>query len=282
MNYRHAFHAGNFADVFKHAILARVLSYLILKPAPIRFVDTHAGIGIYDLSGAEATRTGEWRDGIGRMAAIARAPAIADLLAPYLASVGPPGQDGTWRSYPGSPAIAQWMLRPQDRLTLCELHPDDGAALKRNIGSDKRVKVLSCDGYGALRAAVPPPERRGLVLIDPPFEQPGEFNAVLAALVGAHHRWPTGSYMLWYPLKDRVAVGRFAGGLATSGMKRVLQLHLLVGDPDAGPLAGSGLILVNPPFTLRDEAEVLLPWLAETLGRPGQSTEWTARWLVGE
>ena len=129
---------------------------------------------------------------------------------------------------------------------------------------------------------MPPPERRGLVLIDPPFEQPGEFDALLSALLRAYRKWPTGSYMLWYPLKDRSAVGRFVGGLATSGMRRVLQLHLLVGDPDAGPLGGSGLVLVNPPYTLKDDAETLLPWLAETLARPGQAADWTARWLVGE
>ena len=282
MNYRHAFHAGNFADVFKHAILAHVLSYLIRKPAPIRFVDTHAGIGLYDLSGSEATRTGEWRDGIGRIDPMAIPPALADLMASYLACVGLPGPDGTWRQYPGSPAVAQWVLRPEDRMTFCELHPEDVAALKRNIGRDERVRILSSDGYAALNAAVPPPERRGLVLIDPPFEQPGEFDTLLAALVGAYAKWPTGAYMAWYPLKDRTAVGRFANGLAGSGMRRVLQMHLLVGDPDAGPLAGSGLILVNPPYTLKHEAETLLPWLAETLRRPGQTTDWTARWLAGE
>ena len=282
MNYRHAFHAGNFADVFKHAILARILAYLTLKPAPLRFVDTHAGLGLYDLSGDEATRTGEWRHGIGRIAAAVPPPELVEILAPYLGAVGPAGPGGTWLSYPGSPALAQWVLRPEDRLTLCELHPEDGEALRRNMGRDRRVRVVTGDGYASLKALLPPPERRGLVLVDPPFEKPGEFDTLLAALGAAYARWPTGSYMVWYPLKDRAAVGRFANGLAASGMKRVLQMHMLVGDPDAGPLAGSGLAVVNPPYTLKAEAEALLPWMTAVLARPGEPTEWTVRWLAGE
>ncbi len=282
MNYRHAFHAGNFADVVKHALLARVLAYMTAKPAPLRFVDTHAGLGVYDLSGEEASRTGEWREGIGRLAAAPMPPNIAELLAPYLAAVGPRGPDGTWRQYPGSPAVAQWVLRPEDRMTLCELHPADGEALKRAMGRDRRVRVLAGDGYAALKAVLPPPERRGLVLVDPPFEKTGEFDALLAGVTRAYDKWPTGTYMAWYPLKDRVAVGRFGNGLAAAGLKRILQLHLVVGDPDAGPLAGSGLVVVNPPYTLKGEAEVLLPWLAATLARPGQGTDWMARWLAGE
>ena len=282
MNYRHAFHAGNFADVLKHVLLARVLTYMIAKPAPLRFVDTHAGLGVYDLTGEEATRTGEWRDGIARIDPATVPPDLADVLAPYLAAVGPRGADGAWRSYPGSPAVAQWVLRPEDRLTLCELHPEDADILKREMGRDPRVRVLSSDGYAALNAVLPPPERRGLVLVDPPFEKTDEFDRLRAAVVRAYAKWPTGSYMLWYPLKNRVAVGRFAAGLAGAGLKRVLQVHLLVGDPDNGPLAGCGLVFVNPPFVLKAEAEALLPWLAETLARSGQDTEWTVRWLAGE
>lgn len=282
MNYRHAFHAGNFADVLKHALLARVLGYMVQKPAPLRFIDTHAGLGVYDLAGEEATRTAEWRHGIARLDAAAMPEDVAALLAPYREAVGPPGPDGCWGQYPGSPAVAQWVLRPEDRLTLCEFHPEDADALRRNMGRDPRVRVLARDGYAALSGLLPPPERRGLVLMDPPFEKVREFDALLAGVLAAYRRWPTGSYMLWYPLKDRAAVGRFAGGLAGSGMKRVLQLHLIVGDPDSGPLAGCGLAVVNPPFTLKEEAERLLPWLAQAMGRPGHDTEWTSRWLAGE
>ncbi len=228
MNYRHAFHAGNFADVFKHALLARVLTYLVQKPAPLRFIDTHAGIGIYDLSGDEASRTGEWRDGIGRLDREAAPADIADLLAPYLDAVGPRGADGAWRTYPGSPGLAQWILRPGDRLSLCELHPADASTLKAQLGRDKRVQVLPIDGYAGLKALLPPPERRGLVLIDPPFETPDEFETLLSALLRATRIWSTGVYMLWYPLKNEAAVARFEKGLVASGLKRILQLHLTV------------------------------------------------------
>ena len=296
MNYRHAFHAGNFADVFKHALLTRVLTYLIRKPAPLRFIDTHAGIGIYDLTGQEASRTGEWRDGIGRIDRDAAPADIADLLAPYLEAVGPRGADGAWRTYPGSPGLAQWILRPDDRLSLCELHPVDAEALKTQLGRDKRVQVLPIDGYAGLKALLPPRERRGLVLIDPPFESPDEFKTLLSATLRATRIWSTGTYMLWYPLKNEAAVARFTEGLVASGLKRVLQLHLKVGGMGAisptaesaasvslagpfGPLAGAGLAIVNPPYTLKSEADRLLPWLAEQLQRqtPGS---WSSRWLA--
>ena len=299
MNYRHAFHAGNFADVFKHALLARVLSYMVQKPAPLRFIDTHAGIGIYDLSGEEASRTGEWRDGIGRLDRVAAPADIADLLAPYLEAVGPRGADGTWRTYPGSPGLAQWLLRPGDRLSLCELHPADASTLKARLGRDKRVQVLPIDGYAGLKALLPPPERRGLVLIDPPFESPDEFEIMLSAVLRATRTWSTGIFMLWYPLKNEAAVARFTEGLVTSGLKRVLQLHLTVAGPQSSSgtarssisgkpavsasvaLAGAGLAIVNPPYTLKPEAERLLPWLAEQLQRQ-HSGAWSSRWLAGE
>ncbi len=300
MNYRHAFHAGNFADVFKHALLARVLTYLIQKPAPLRFIDTHAGIGVYDLTGEEASRTGEWRDGIGRLDRTALPGDIADLLAPYLGAVGPRGADGSWRTYPGSPGLAQWILRPEDRLSLCELHPADAKTLKSLLGRDRRVQVLPGDGYAGLKALLPPRERRGLVLIDPPFESPDEFETVLTATLRATRIWSTGTYMLWYPLKNEAAVSRFSQGLVAAGLRRVLQLHLMVADGGSGaslakvsgvgiqqaagasrPLAGAGLVIVNPPYTLKAEAERLLPFLAERLGRSDRSA-WSSHWLAEE
>ena len=283
MNYRHAFHAGNFADVFKHAILARILTYMVRKPAPLRYIDTHAGLGLYDLGGEEASRTGEWRDGIGRLDPATIAAPVQALLEPYLAAVGPGDETGKPVVYPGSPALAQHLLRTQDRLTLCELHPADAEALRTNMGRDKRVKTVLLDGYVGLNAFVPPPERRGLALIDPPFESRDEFEAMPGALAKAYRKWPTGSYMLWYPIKDRAAVTRFGEALAGSGMRRILQLHLFVGSgSDAeGPLGGCGLVLVNPPFTLEAEAALLLPVLADRLGRSG-SGNWSSRWLATE
>lgn len=185
MNYRHAFHAGNFADVFKHALLTRILVYMTRKEAPLRFIDTHAGIGRYDLTGAEAQRSGEWRAGVARLKDAAPPPAIAALLAPYLETVGPLDAQGRSKSYPGSPAIAQALLRPHDRIALSELHPEDRAALVANMGRDARLSIVEIDGYVALNAWTPPKERRGLVLIDPPYEEANEPKRVVDTLAKA-------------------------------------------------------------------------------------------------
>lgn len=283
MNYRHAFHAGNFADVFKHAILARILVYLMRKDTPLRYIDTHSGIGLYDLSSGEAERTGEWRDGIGRLpGADGDMPeAVAALLAPYLDALGPRGEDGRPENYPGSPAIAAHLLRPQDRMTLCELHAADATTLRRNMARahprDRRSKIVPIDGYTGLNACVPPPERRGLVLIDPPFEDRGEFARLGKALVRAVNKWPTGVYCVWYPLKIADAAdGLFSvldGTAAAADAGNCLRIELQTArmEPDA-PLSACGLAIVNPPWTLQQEAEVLLPWLCELLQRgPGHA-----------
>ena len=283
MNYRHAFHAGNFADVFKHVLLARMLIALQRKPTPFRYIDTHAGIGWYDLTSDEARRGAEWPDGIGRLDLAGADPAIVTLLEPYLEAVGPRDGEGKPSHYPGSPAIAQHLSRPGDKLILCELHPEDGDTLRVVMKSDKRVKVMALDGYTALNAVVPPPERRGLVLIDPPFETRSEFEAMLASLLAATRKWPTGIYALWYPIKDREAVIRFGEALVASGLRRVVQAELIV-DADAlarGALAGCGMVIVNPPFGLAAEASLLLPFLAQRLGR-GQSGSWRWREIAAE
>ena len=211
MNYRHAFHAGNFADVFKHAILTRILVYLTRKDTPLRYLDTHAGVGRYDLRALKAEKTGEWRDGIGRLNGATFAPDVAALLEPWLKVVGPQDADGhPVQSYPGSPALAQALLRPQDRMTLCELHPEDMRSLVRRMGRDGRLRIVEIDGYLALNAYVPPPERRGLVLVDPPFESPDEFAHMVRVFADAYSKWPTGTYAFWYPLKDIRAGENFA------------------------------------------------------------------------
>ena len=283
MNYRHVFHAGNFADVFKHALLARVLDYMVRKPAPLRYIDTHAGIGLYNLADPDALRTGEWRGGIGCPALRTAPAAVADLLRPYLDAVGPVGLDGRPLSYPGSPVLARTLLRPGDRLTLCELHPVDCGLLRAAMGRDRRTKVLMLDGYAGLNAFVPPPERRGLVLIDPPFEDRAEFARLGAAVIKAYRKWPTGTYMLWHPLKDIGAADGLGRAIVEAGVRDVLQLQLFVDRrSDApGPLAGSGLVLVNPPFRLKAEAELILPFLADALGRSGPGS-WSSRQLAGE
>jgi len=263
LNYQHAFHAGNFADVHKHAVLARILSHLKGKPAAFRVIDTHAGAGRYDLAGAEATRGGEWPDGIGRLFGRPLPDKLQALLAPYLGAVQNLNPDGWLRVYPGSPLIALALIRPQDRLIACELEPRAAAALE-GVLRDRRAKVLAIDGWTALGAYVPPKERRGVVLVDPPFEEAADFTRLASALAAAHRKWPTGIYMLWYPIKERAAPDTLARRLRKLEMPGVLRCEITLGPPraDAG-LVGSGLIVINPPFKLDADLKVLLPALAE-------------------
>ena len=282
MNYRHAYHAGNFADVVKHALLCRVLVHLCEKPAPFRMIDTHAGAGRYDLAGPEAGKTQEWRDGIDRLRRADLAAPIQALLAPYLDAVAGLNPDGGLTTYPGSPALAKALLRRQDRLIACELEPHAAAALEGLLAGDARAKAIAIDGWTALTAYVPPVERRGVVLIDPPFEQPGEFVRLAQGLAAAHRKWPTGIYLLWYPIKDQAEVAAFAKSLVRLGIAKMLRVELIL--PTAGPdtgLRGSGLIAVNPPWTLHDELKVLLPALAEVMSR-GPAGAVTLDWLTGE
>ena len=277
MNYRHTFHAGNFADVVKHAVLARIVAYLKQKPAAFRVIDTHAGSGLYDLAGPDASRTGEWHGGIGRLRGAALAPAVRDLLAPYLDAVAafndnPLGNplDESLRDalkvYPGSPALLRHWLRAQDRLVVCEAEPVAARALADRMRGDKRIKPVAIDGYMALNAYLPPRERRGLVLTDPPYEQPDEFARAADALAGAHRKWPTGIYMVWYPIKDLHAAQAFGRDLARRAIPRMLRAELTVAPVRAGEkLAGSGLVIVNPPFGLEGELARLLPALAGVL-----------------
>src|SRR5690606_14965336 len=206
MNYRHAFHAGNFADVTKHVILVRILSYMMRKETAFRVIDTHAGVGLYDLWGDAAERTGEWREGIGRLIAHGLPDAAAALVEPYLLAVKAQNPDGGLRYYPGSPFIARHMLRPQDRLMALELHPQDADFLKENFAGDIQTRVTHLDGWAAMGTHLPPREKRGLVLVDPPFEQKGEFARMASALEKAHARWPGGTYAFWYPVKDPAEV----------------------------------------------------------------------------
>ncbi|MBV8473031.1 MAG: 23S rRNA (adenine(2030)-N(6))-methyltransferase RlmJ [Hyphomicrobiales bacterium] len=285
MNYRHAFHAGNFADVVKHAILARILVYLARKDAPMRFIDTHAGAGRYDLASEAARRSPEWRDGVARLLKARPAAPIAELLAPYLAAIGPfDAEEGRPESYPGSPAIAQALLRPQDRLALCERHPEERERLIGALGRDNRLSIVGTDGYVALNAYVPPKERRGLVLIDPPFEETNESERVEATLGRALAKWPRGVYALWRPIKTAADDARFLNAIAALGAPGVLRLEIDVGAVDPGPhspspLRRTGLLIVNPPFVLIEEARVLLPWLAQLLRR-GPGSEFVCEWLT--
>jgi len=272
MNYRHAFHAGNFADVFKHAILARLLVHLALKAAPFRFIDTHAGAGRYDLASEEARRSPEWRDGVARLLEARPPPPVAALLAPYLGAIGPFDADGRPASYPGSPALAQALLRPQDRIALCEAHPEERASLVAALGRDRRLSIVATDGYVALNAYVPPRERRGVALIDPPYEEPDESGRVEAALRRALVKWPRGTYALWRPIKAPLEDAKFLNAIRSLGAPNILRLELDVGAvaPSAhspSPLSRAGLLVVNPPFGVIEEARLLMPWLTQLLRR---------------
>ncbi len=267
MNYRHSYHAGNFADVLKHAVLALIARHLTLKETAFRYLDTHAGTGLYDLDADEASRTGEWREGVGRLWAAELPPSLAEVLSPWRSAVEGVNLDGALHFYPGSPEIVRSLMRPQDRMTLCELHPDDARDLKRLYRRDERIAVVEIDGYTGLNAYVPPKERRGLVLVDPPFEQPNELHRMSESLKRAHAKWPTGTYALWYPIKDIRETDAFTRALGKSGIASMIAAELLIRRPsDAARLNGCGLVIVNPPWTLERDLAVLMPGLATHLG----------------
>jgi 23S rRNA (adenine2030-N6)-methyltransferase len=279
VNYRHAFHAGNFADVFKHAILALLLKALHKKDTPFCYLDTHAGAGRYDLKHAAARKTGEYQQGIARLWAETALPAE---LTDYLAAVRAVNRGEALRFYPGSPRIARFFLRPQDRMVLLEQHPEEAAALKQEFAGDRQVVVHEQDGYQGLKAYLPPPERRGLVLIDPPYEAPDEFDRVVSGLRTAWGRWPTGVYAVWYPLKDRAPVAHFHRRLAAGGIPKILVAELgLYPEAPAFRLNGCGMVLVNPPWQLDDILRQLLPWLKDRLGQD-LAGQVTVNWLVPE
>lgn len=278
MNYRHAYHAGNAADVLKHVVLNAILERLRAKPAPFCVLDAHAGIGRYDLTADEARRTGEAEDGIVPLLA---APLAHPALASYRDLVVAMNPQGGLRWYPGSPLIAHALLRPQDRLLLVELHPDDHQSLKAAFAGDPQVSVHRMDAYDALKAHLPPKERRGLVLIDPPFEAPDEFARMAAGLATAHRRWPTGVYALWYPIKERPAVWRFQEALAATGIPKILTVEMTLHPEDTHlRLNGSGLAIINPPWTLDDTLRDALPALHAALPHSGGGVR--VDWLVPE
>jgi 23S rRNA (adenine2030-N6)-methyltransferase len=275
MNYRHAYHAGNFADVLKHAVLALVIEHLKRKEAPFRVIDTHAGAGRYHLTSIEAAKTGEWQEGIGRLLGPDAKPLpreVARRLRPYLDAVSSQNTGGPLASYPGSPCLALSLMRPQDRLIANELHDEERAQLGSAIGRDARAKVMALDGWVALKSLLPPKERRGVVLIDPPFEEERELERLTYGLQDAMARFATGTYLGWYPIKDEKPVARFRKGVAAMALpKPPLFAELLVRPPrNPEVLNGCGLLIVNGPYTLEGDLAVVLPELGRRLGRaPG-------------
>jgi 23S rRNA (adenine2030-N6)-methyltransferase len=275
MNYRHAFHAGGFADVIKHIVLVRMLSYLQDKQAPFRVIDTHAGAGVYDLTSDEARRGGEWLTGIARIMQARFSETAAPLIKPYLDIVRAFNPQAQLVAYPGSPLIARALLRPQDRLTACEVEPKARKRLIEALRRDTQARVVDLDGWMALPAFVPPKERRGLVLIDPSYEQKDEFERLAAGFAEAFAKWPTGSYLLWYPVKSRRATDSLARDVAAAvgagpSPGKCLRLEFSVAPQEAGAaLASAGLLIVNPPYTLAGELKAILPELEKPLGQGG-------------
>ena len=256
MNYRHAYHAGNFADVVKHLAEIAVLTHLAKKDAPFAVIDSHAGCGLYDLSAEQARKTGEADAGIGKLQGLSGPP----LLENYLALAAESGA----RTYPGSPLIAARLLRPQDRLTAIEKHPEEAAALKQVLAPWRKARVEEGDGYARLLALLPPPERRGLVLIDPPFEAPDEFQTAARTVREAYRKFATGIYLIWYPIKSDAAGNAFVGEVLASGASKALKVEIAIDAPD-GKLGRAGLLLLNPPYPFESEMRVALDAVAPRL-----------------
>ena len=282
MNYSHAFHAGNFADVMKHIILTRLVEYLKQKPGAFRLIDTHAGIGRYDLTGEIAQRSPEWKAGIARLLAAELPQRAQPLVAPYLDVIREMNPGEKLATYPGSPLLVRKLFRSQDRLEALELHADYAERLSKLFAGDIQARIIHLDGWLALNAHLPPKEKRGLVLVDPPFEEKGEFLRLVDGLVKAHRKFATGVYALWYPLKDTRAVHDFISALRDCGIPKMLRAEISIRPATNPPtLHGTGMIIVNPPYTLEGELRVLLPMLAQILGDAGQGRH-KLEWLRGE
>ena len=275
--YRHLFHAGSFADVFKHALLARLLVALAGKEKPYFYLDTHAGTGRYDLAHEWAWKGREFAGGIGKLWDRKDAPGG---LAPYLDAVRSENPKGRLRFYPGSPLIALKLRRHDDRIALAELNGTDCAGLEAAVARARHVAVHRMDGYQALQAFLPPPERRGLVLLDSSFDRSGEFQRIVRALKDAYGRWPTGIFAVWYPLMEPAALRGFAREISKSGIRKVLRLEFSIHP--AGwklTLRGCGMLVVNPPWRFEAEARALLDWLWRALsveGAGGVKVDWLA------
>ena len=272
MNYRHSYHAGNHADCLKHALLHAILRLMRRKSAPLRVLDTHAGIGRYDLAAEEAQRTGEWRSGIGRLQGVTHGP-----LAEWLALVRADG------GYPGSPALAAMMLRAEDRLVLVEKHPEDHATLRALFRADRRVAVHARDGWEAARALTPFPEKRGLLLMDPPFEAGDDFARMAATITEVNRRARGHVQAGWYPIKGRAPVRAFHQTLRDAGLRDLLACELHLREPtDAARLNGSGMVVLNPPWGFEEAAREILAALHERLATGEAGGGWAVERLAAE
>jgi 23S rRNA (adenine2030-N6)-methyltransferase len=264
--YRHAFHAGNHADVLKHTVLTLLLRYMNQKDKPYRLVDTHAGAGGYSLEGRYAQKKGEFEQGIGRLW---ERDDLPEAVADYVARVREFNPQGPLEQYPGSPAFAQMLLRAQDQLRLFELHPTDHRILESYLGSVKGAEVKNADGFEGLKSQLPPSTRRAVVLMDPSYEGHGDYSRVVASLRDALTRFADGVYMVWYPQVQKLEAAQLPRRLEALAPKGWLHARLTVQEPDSQGfgLAGSGVFIINPPFTLHDQMLLVLPYLVDVLGQ---------------
>lgn len=283
MNYRHIYHAGNFADVVKHIILSRVILYMQRKDAAFRVLDTHAGIGLYDLSSEEAQKTGEWRTGIGLiMEAAAKVPKdVKPLIEPYLEVVRSFNSEEGIQQYPGSPLLTRKLLRNQDRMTALELHPDDFETLQTHFEGDYQARITHLDGWLGLKSHMPPKERRGVTLVDPPFEVFHEFFNLLKGMQDANSRFSSGTVLMWYPIKNRQACDEFRSELYKTKIPAILDVSLEI-RPQKGRVNtfdGTGMAILNPPYALEKELKLIVPWLKNILEENKGSGQYRVNWI---
>lgn len=279
LSYRHGFHVGHHADVFKHIVLTLLVRSLLSKDKPFFYLDTHSGAGRYRLDSEMAKKTREYETGIAKLWNVPDAP---EALGDYLQAVHAANPDGGLRYYPGSPRIVRHLLRPKDRMILCELHANEVKNLTLEFAADRQTKVEHQDGYAAIKALLPPSERRGLVHIDPAFEVKGEWQRLLEAIQEGYKRWATGMFAIWYPLQDRFESDDFLRRLQRSGIRKILLAEVSIVNPsDILRLTGSGMAIINPPWHLEEQLKTLLPWLWDKLSVDGQG-KWRVEWLVGE
>ncbi|EKO3666627.1 23S rRNA (adenine(2030)-N(6))-methyltransferase RlmJ [Vibrio metschnikovii] len=278
LSYRHSFHAGNHADVLKHIVQSLILNALQQKETPFVYHDTHSGVGRYDLTHEWSEKTGEYKQGIGRLWQQTDTPAEIDS---YLEAVKALNQGEELRYYPGSPRIARAHLRAQDRMVLSELHPSDYPLLEQEFARDRQVAIYKQDGFARLKASLPPKERRGLVLIDPPYELAKEYRDVVQAIAQSHKRWSTGIYAIWYPVVNRCDIEDMLEGLANLGIRKILQIELGVApDTNQRGMTASGMIVINPPWKLESEMQTILPFLKQAIAPA--TGHFKVEWVVPE
>ncbi|MDE1515908.1 MAG: 23S rRNA (adenine(2030)-N(6))-methyltransferase RlmJ [Vibrio sp.] len=278
LSYRHSFHAGNHADVLKHIVQSLILTSLQQKEKPFVYHDTHSGVGRYDLTHEWSEKTGEYKQGIAR---VWQQETIPEQLESYFDAIRQLNQGDTLRYYPGSPRVARAHLREQDRMVLTELHPSDYPLLEQEFHRDRQVSIYKEDGFTRLKASLPPRERRGLVLIDPPYELAKEYRDVVRAIAHSHQRWATGIYAIWYPVVNRCDIDDMLQGLQDLGIRKILQIELGVSpDTNERGMTASGMIVINPPWTLESQMQTILPFLQQAIAPA--TGHYKLQWIVPE